>query len=120
MTKRIPLLLLLCLSTLSYGQRTADIAYSSGIVHYIGDLANEKNFPFSSSNIGMQLTIRDFLNNPEKSHSLYKPFGVELRFSWHRLQYDETKPLDGKAGMKLRNYLRGIGFRNDLFGTMVN
>jgi hypothetical protein len=28
--------------------------------------------------------------------------------------------LNGKSGTELRNYLRGLSFRNDLFGTMVN
>jgi hypothetical protein len=41
---------------------------------------------------------------------------MQVRFSWHRLQYDETRPLGGKEGKELRNYLRGLGFRNDLFG----
>src|SRR5205085_986558 len=84
------------------------------------DLANEKYFPLSSAAPGVQVTFRNFLNNPDKSSTLYKPLSLELRFSWHRLQYDETTALGGKAGMQLRNYLRGLGFRNDLFGTMVN
>ena len=68
----------------------------------------------------MQITLRNFLNNPERSHILNKPFSLELRLSWHRLQYDETKSIGNRRGTELRNYLRGIGFRNDLFGTMVN
>ena len=44
---------------------------------------------------------------------------MQLRFSWHRLQYDETKSIGNKEGDELRNYLRGIGFRNDLLGTEV-
>jgi hypothetical protein len=68
----------------------------------------------------MQITLRNFLNNSEKTHAKYKTFDMEVRMSWHRLQYDETKELEGKSGTELRNYLRGISFRNDLFGTMVN
>jgi hypothetical protein len=41
---------------------------------------------------------------------------MQLRLSWHRLQYDETDPIGDKQGTDLRNYRRGIGFRNDLFG----
>ena len=51
---------------------------------------------------------------------LYKPLSMEVRLSWQRLQYDETEPLHGKSGMELRNYLRGLAFRNDLFGFAVN
>ena len=48
------------------------------------------------------------------------PFSAELRFSWHRLQYDETNSIGMQKGTQLRNYLRGIGFRNDLIGASVN
>ena len=44
-------LLLFCLVVISafktsYAQRTVDIGVSTGIVNYIGDLGNEKKFPF--------------------------------------------------------------------------
>lgn len=52
------------------------------------------------------MTLRNFLNNPKNSKSLYRPFDFQIRLSWHRLQYDETKPLGGKEGIQLRNYLR--------------
>lgn len=122
MNKQISSLLLLLLISVAalYGQRTANISYGSGVVNYIGDLANEKNFPMSSANIGMEVTVRDFINNPEKSHVLNRPFGVEARFSWHRLQYDETAPIGKKEGIALRNYHRGLNFRNDLFGISAN
>jgi len=113
-------LLLSLLTVTCYGQRTGDLGFASGIVNYVGDLANEKYFPLSSAAPGLQVTFRNFLNDPDKSSTLYKPLSLELRFSWHRLQYDETSPVGGKSGMELRNYLRGLGFRNDLFGTMVN
>lgn len=121
MKKPINILLLMLLAYgASYAQQTANLAYGSGVVNYIGDLGNEKHFAVSSANVGMEITIRDFLNNPEKSHVLNRPFGVEARFSWHRLQYDETKPMGGKEGMELRNYHRGLNFRNDLFGFSAN
>jgi len=122
MIKRIFTLLILFIAacTVSNAQRTANLSYGTGIVNYMGDLGNEKNFPLSSANVGMEITVRDFLNNPEKSHVLNRPFGVETRFSWHRLQYDETAPLGGKEGKELRNYHRGLSFRNDLFGISAN
>ncbi|MBP6335094.1 MAG: hypothetical protein KA444_06430 [Bacteroidia bacterium] len=103
----------------SFAQRTADVALSGGVTNYIGDLGNENLFPFSSANFGSALTIRNFLNNPRRSGTYQKPFDMQVRFSWHRLQYEETNSIGSKDGTELRNYLRGIGFRNDLFGTEV-
>ena len=101
-------------------QRYADIGLGTGAVNYVGDLANEQYVPYSSLNTGVQLTFRNFLNNASRSRMLYKPFSMEVRLSWQRLQYDETEALGGKSGMELRNYLRGLSFRNDLFGFAVN
>lgn len=121
MKKKIPaLFILLSIAASVNAQRTANISYGTGVVNYIGDLGNEKNFAMSSANVGMEITVRDFLNNPEKSHVLNRPFGVEARLSWHRLQYDETKPVGGKEGSAMRNYHRGLNFRNDLFGFSAN
>src|SRR5688572_15267941 len=98
-------LLLILLVFLSYvqvsAQRKADIGWSSGLVNYMGDLGNEKYFPFSTANIGSAFTIRNFLNNPKNSGTYYRAFDLQLRFSWHRLQYDETAPLHGKKGTEL-------------------
>ncbi len=113
-------LCLLLLSFSSMAQRTANIALSGGVVNYTGDLGNEKYFPFSSASTGMAITLRNFINNPQKTHNLYPSFDTQIRFSWHRLQYDETTPIGTKQGTDLRNYLRGIGFRNDQFGTEVD
>jgi len=115
-------LLLFCLlfSLASLAQRYADVGLSTGVVNYIGDLANEEYIPYSSANTGIQLTFRNFLNNQSRSRMLYKPLSLEIRLSWQRLQYDETSSLHGKSGMELRNYLRGLGFRNDLFGFAAN
>ena len=119
--KRNFLLFLFCFSTsVNYAQRTANIAYSTGVVNYIGDLGNEKQFPLSSANLGSAVTIRDFLNNPKRSGTRYSTFDMQLRFTWHRLQYDETSSIRGNEGVDLRNYRRGIGFRNDLFGSEVD
>src|SRR3979411_3023435 len=82
-------------------QRVADFGFASGVVNYVGDLGNERYFPISSSSPGYQLTIRNFLNNPATSGKMYKAFSTELRFSWHRLQYDETEPIGNTKGMQL-------------------
>jgi hypothetical protein len=116
----LSIVLLLLVIFAAKAQRTADIGFAPGVVTYVGDLGNEKNYPLSSYNAGMQVTLRNFLNNRSKSHVRYKSFDMEMRMSWHRLQYDETKSLAGKSGDDLRNYLRGLNFRNDLFGMMVN
>src|SRR4051812_18068199 len=105
MNKKVTIRLLLMLTLTSaacMAQRTGDVGYAPGIVNYVGDLANEKYFPFSSTNVGLQLTFRNFLNNPEKSLALYQPLSLELRFSWHRLQYDEVNAIGNSKGMQLR------------------
>jgi hypothetical protein len=114
------LLILFIFPLLLSAQRTANIAVSSGAVNYIGDLGNEKEFPYSSVNFGSAITIRDFLNNPKRSGTKFSIFDMQLRFSWHRLQYDETEAIGGTEGEQLRNYGRGINFRNDLFGTEID
>lgn len=101
-------------------QRTSDIAFGSGVVNYVGDLGNERYFPITSASPGYQLTIRNFINNPAKSGKLNRSLSAELRMSWHRLQYDETESIGNQKGGRLRNYNRGIGFRNDLIGASIN
>ena len=95
-------------------QHRAEIAVSGGVVNYIGDLANESMFPYSSASLGGAVTLRNFAGNQRER---YKAFDLQVRLSWHRLQYDETDPLSGKQGIQLRNYLRGLNFRNDLLGA---
>jgi hypothetical protein len=115
------ILILLLFSTVTlFAQRTVDVGLSSGVVNYIGDLGNEQAFPYSSASTGMALTLRNFINNPLKSKTRFAIFDMQMKFSWHRLQYDEVEPLHGKTGNELRNYNRGINFRNDLFGGEVD
>ena len=104
----------------SSAQRNANIGFASGVVNYVGDLGNDRYFPISSASPGYQLTIRDFLNNSAKTGKRNRAFSMEMRFSWHRLQYDETEPIGDRKGTQLRNYLRGLSFRNDLLGASVN
>ncbi len=119
MKKSYLLFLLIWIPLLSHGQRTAVVGLSTGVVNYMGDLGNEKYFPFSSASPGAAVTLRNFLGGTRTSRTMYRPFDLQVRLSWHRLQYDETSDLGGKKGTELRNYNRGINFRNDLFGTEV-
>ncbi len=120
MKNKFFLLLLLLFASMSLSaQRTAVIGISGGVTNYIGDLGNEKLFPYSSANAGTSITIRDFINDPKKTGTRFSILDMQVRFSWHRLQYDETEPIGDKKGEDLRNYKRGIGFRNDVFGTEV-
>lgn len=107
-------LLFMAAVTASHAQRRAEIGISGGVTNYIGDLANEAVFPYSSANGGAAITLRGFAGNPRIRYKTLDPY---LRFSWHRLQYDETEPLRDKQGVALRNYRRGLGFRNDLYGA---
>jgi len=42
-------IVLLFVSALAFGQRTANIAFSGGVTNYTGDLAKKTIFPFSSA-----------------------------------------------------------------------
>ena len=94
----------------SWTERTAFVGLSTGVVNYMGDLGNEKYFPFSSASPGAAVTLRNFLGGTRTSRTMYRPFDLQVRLSWHRLQYDETSDLGGKKGTELRNYNRGINF----------
>ena len=117
MKKQILFLTIILAFLKTTAQHTVDIGIASGVVNYVGDLGNEKYFPISSVSPGCQVTIRNFLKTSART---YKPLSMEFRLSWHRLQYDETEAIGNSRGTELRNYLRGIGFRNDLFGASAN
>lgn len=101
-------------------QQSLDIGLAAGTTNYFGDLGNEEFFQKSSMSPGMALTIRNFISPSEISGMKYSPINLEARLSWHRIQYDETNPVNGKSGSELRNYGRGLGFRNDLFGLSTH
>jgi hypothetical protein len=111
------LVILSILSAPLYAQRSFELGISGGSTNYFGDLGNEPWFQVSSTQPGVALTFRNFLGTPGFSGNLYRPLSAEFRLSWNRLQYDETKPIGDRQGWDLRNYGRGIGFRNDLFGV---
>ncbi len=112
---------LLGFSGAAFAQRYTDIGLSGGITNFFGDLGNETGrIPYTSTNMGFAVTARNFLNNPQKSGIQYKPLSVEARFSFHRLGYDEAQPIGGMQGSELRNYYRGINFRNDVIGVSAH
>jgi hypothetical protein len=98
-------------------QKSFELGFSGGITNYYGDLGhNEGFYQPNSTQPGVSVTLRNFLKTGRYTGNLYKPLSAELRFSWNRLQLDETKPAGKASGFEMRNYGRGIGFRNDLFG----
>jgi hypothetical protein len=113
------LFVLLICHTQAFSQRNFELGLSAGVTDYFGDLGNDDFVQTSSTRPGMALTLRNFLGKPKFGYQ-YHPFNVEARVSWHRIGYDETKPLAGRKGHQLRNYGRGLGFRTDVFGSSVN
>ena len=116
MRKLYILFLGVVLSFNTYGQQSLDIGFAAGTTNYFGDLGNEEFFQKSSMSPGIAITVRNFISPSEVSGMKYSPFNIEARLSWHRIQYDETNSVAGKSGSELRNYGRGLGFRNDLVG----
>jgi len=106
--------------TTGISQRSFELGVSGGATNYFGDLGNEAWFQVSSTQPGIALTLRNFLGTSGFTGNLYRPFSAEVRISWNRLQYDETKPIGDSKGWDLRNYGRGISFRNDLFGLATH
>lgn len=98
-----------------HAQRHLDIGLQLGVDHFSGDLGNWKG-PVQWNGIrpAMSITFRDYLNNPKRY--ITRALTTETRLSWHRLGYNELAPTGGKAGVEMRNYRRGLNFRNDLFG----
>ena len=111
---------LLMILTPAFSQRSFEMGISGGITNYFGDLGNEAWFQTHSTQPGAAITFRNFLGSSGFSGNLYRPLSVEVRFSWNRLQYDESMPIGDRKGFELKNYGRGIGFRNDLFGTALH
>lgn len=106
----------LALSSAAFTQRNLEIGLSSGVTHYYGDLGNiDGPVQWNSARPGMQVTFRDFLNN--RKRYITRSLTTEARISWFRIGYDETAPMRNVPTTKLRNYKRGLSFRNDLIGA---
>lgn len=105
----------LVIGTLS-AQRNIEIGVAQGVTGYYGDLGNiDGNMQWNSIRPGMSITIRDFLNN--KKRYITRSLTTEARISWFRTGYEERDPIAGMEYSELRNYKRGLGFRNDLVGA---
>lgn len=102
-------------ATGTQAQRNLEVGVATGVDHFSGDLGNWTG-PVQWNGIrpAMSITFRDYLNNPKRY--VTRALTTETRFSWHRLGYNEAEPTGGKSGEELRNYHRGLNFRNDLFG----
>ncbi|MGI8893544.1 MAG: hypothetical protein ACR2GN_08785, partial [Bacteroidia bacterium] len=100
----------------SHAQWSPEVGLSLGATNYYGDLGNERYFPLKSTRWGGTVTFRNFLNNPAWSGVTNRMFDLEARVSYHRIGYDETAPIANYKGFELRNYGRGLGFRNDVIG----
>ncbi len=101
-------------------QTTFQVGLASGVTHYFGDLGNEKVFQATSYNPGIALTFRNLMTRTALTGYQYNPLSFEFRLSWHRIGYDETRPIGDRTGFELRNYGRGLNFRNDLFGAAAH
>lgn len=110
------LLACLCLTGTVHGQRNLDVGLQLGAAHCSGDLGNW-NGPIQRNGIrpALSITFRDYLNNPKRY--ITRSLTTESRISWHRLGYNELASTNGKQGVDLRNYRRGLNFRNDLLGV---
>lgn len=116
MKKIILLLITVFFLKVSYSQWSPEVGLSVGATHFFGDLGNERYFPFHSTRWGNMVTFRNFLNNPAWSGVVNRTFDVEARLSYHRIGYDETTPIANYKSYELRNYGRGLSFRNDVIG----
>jgi hypothetical protein len=107
---------LLCATSVATAQRNLEVGIGTGVTHFFGDLGNvDAAVQMGSMRPGVQVTFRDFLNNPKRY--VTRSLTTEARLSWFRTGYDETAMIPGMDVGELRNYKRGLSFRNDLFGA---
>lgn len=114
------LLLIMAYASLGRAQHTLEMGVGTGVTSYFGDLGNEHLLQSTSTRPGVEVTFRNLTINPYLSGNLYNPFSAELRLSWHRIGYDESKPIGNRKGFTLRNYGRGICFQNDIYGVSTH
>jgi hypothetical protein len=120
--KRLILIPVLALSLTftAHAQSSFEMGLNLGITNYFGDLGNEEFVQTGSTSPGVAITFRNFSGGTTVGGYRYRPLSWEVRLSWNRLQYDETKPIGSQQGFELQNYGRGLSFRNDLFGVATH
>jgi hypothetical protein len=101
-------------------QKSLDLGFGTGLTNYFGDLGNGEFMQSSSTRPGVEVTLRNIISPKEVSGMKYSAFNVEASLSWHRIGYDESKSLSGLDVSEMRNYNRGLGFRNDIFGVSTH
>lgn len=110
---------LLSIPLVAPAQRNLEVGISGGLTHFYGDLGNlDGPVQWNSTRPGFAITFRDFLNN--KKRYVTRALTMETRLSWHRIGYDERQMIAGKDVSELRNYKRGLSFRNDLVGLSTH
>jgi hypothetical protein len=110
------LLMLTLVPLATVAQRHLEIGVSPLVTHYHGDLGNyDRTMQWNGLRPGVQVTFRDFLNNPKRY--VTRSLTCEGRISWFRVGYDERAPIKGMDVKELKNYGRGLSFRNDLVGA---
>ncbi|MBL0126720.1 MAG: hypothetical protein IPP83_04515 [Flavobacteriales bacterium] len=116
MTRILTLLLSTSILLPAVAQRNFEVGISTGVTNYYGDLGNyDGAVQWNSSRPGVSIAFRDFLNN--KKRYVTRSLTTEARISWFRTGYEERDPIPGMEYGELRNYRRGLGFRNDLIGA---
>ncbi len=99
-----------------FAQRNLEVGVMTGVTHYYGDLGNINGpMQWNSARPGLTITFRDFLNNPKRY--VTRSLTTEARLSWFRIGYDERDMIKGMDVTDLKNYKRGLSFRNDLIGA---
>lgn len=116
MRYRYALCITLSLAISSVDAQHIEVGVASGVTHFSGDLGNfDGAVQWNGFRPGTAITVRNFLNNPKRY--VTRSIDLEGRVAWYRLGYDETAPAGGLSGNELKNYGRGLSFRNDLFGV---
>jgi hypothetical protein len=116
MKKAVIVLILFVISLSSKAQHSMNLGVSGGVTNYFGDLGNGEFMQGSSMNPGAALTLRNIIPARRITGRHYSPVNIEARLSWNRIQYDEAVAIGDRVGSDLRNYNRGLNFRNDLVG----
>lgn len=115
--KKVGLFLILSFAVgVSTAQHSMNLGISGGVTNYFGDLGNDEFFQGSSISPGAAITLRNIIPARRITGMYYSPVNLEARLSWNRIQYDEAVSIGDRVGSELRNYNRGLNFRNDLVG----